>query len=306
MKDNQVLVVKGIVYANIFAIISFAVAYAASNWNEAVNSIFIFSEFVLVPVGMGIIAMKFWIKTGKRMKEFLSYSIINTIIAIILSAVFMREGIICLVIVSPLIVGFMWTGVVIGKYIFLDNNNTLKASTFLIFIILFTYDSLSEHYYVNSVTDQIIINAPADVVWKYITAHPVNSTKPGYWLFNIGLPYPVQSTVTADTVGAQRKCIFSNNATFDEVVVESNKGHIFTFDIVKQPVDPEIIGHINIQRGQFILKENGNGTTTLTGTSWYKLNVYPVWYYDLWAIGITRNVHLRVMQHIKNLAEKNV
>ncbi len=306
MKDNQMLINKGILYSNLFAVVSFAIAFAASNWNEALGVVFTFSEFVLVPIGMGIVAMKFWINLNKPLIKLLPTTIINTIIAILLSAIFMKEGVICLLIVSPLILGFMWCGVLIGKYIFINQNNTLKTSTFLIFIILFMYDSFSEHHYVNSVSDQIIINAPKEVVWKYIAAHPVNTTKPDYWLFNIGLPCPVQSTVTSDIVGAKRKCVFSNNATFDEVVVESDKNNLFTFDIVKQPADPEIIGHINIQRGRFILKENKDGTTTLIGTSWYALKVYPVWYYDLWAVDITRNVHLRVMKHIKMLAEKDV
>lgn len=63
------------------------------------------------------------------------------------------------------------------------------------------------------------------------------------------------------------------------------------------------MGHIDILRGQFILKDNGDGTTTLIGNSWYKLYVFPVWYYDIWEKSITRNVHWRVMEHIKQLSE---
>ena len=62
--------------------------------------------------------------------------------------------------------------------------------------------------------------------------------------------------------------------------------------------------YIDIQRGQFLLKDNGDGTTLLTGNSWYQLYVFPVWYYDIWAKSITRNVHLRVMDHIKILSEQ--
>jgi hypothetical protein len=152
----------------------------------------------------------------------------------------------------------------------------------------------------------LTIKAPREQVWQYVAAHPVNHSKPAYWLFRMGLPAPVQSTMTGWGVGATRKCIFSNGATFDEVVVESVADSVFTFDIVTQPRDPEIIGHIDIRRGQFVLRDNGDGTTTLTGTSWYKLYVFPAWYYDLWAEDITREVHLRVMHHIKALAEKNV
>jgi hypothetical protein len=218
----------------------------------------------------------------------------------------MREGTICLLIVSPLLLGFMWVGIILGKYIYFNDNTTLKASTFFVFITLFVYDSFSDHHHGNMVSDEIIIHAPKDIVWKYVAQHPRNTCKSDYWLFNIGLPCPVQSIVTGDTLGSERKCIFSNGATFDEIIVESEIYSRFTFDILKQPDDPEIIGHINIERGQFLLKANQDGTTTLIGNSWYTLNVYPAWYYDIWAVDITRNVHIRVMKHIKELAEKDV
>lgn len=297
---------KGILFSNLFAIVAFAIAYGITNWNEEIGGILSFSEFVLVPIGMGIIAMKFWIETKFRLLALLPYAILNTLIAIALSALFMGEGIICIIIVSPLVLAFMWIGVLIGKYILPKNRTRLRASTLLLLIILFVYDTFSEHHYINEVTDEMTINAPPERVWKYVAEHPVNTTRPDYWLFKVGLPSPVQSIVTGDTVGSERKCIFSNGATFDELVVESKHARRYTFDICKQPEDPEIIGHIEIRRGQFILEGNADGTTRLVGKSWYRLKVYPVWYYGIWAEDITREVHLRVMEHIKILAENDV
>ena len=297
---------KGILFSNLFAIVAFAIAYGITNWNEDIGGILSFSEFVLVPIGMGIIAMKFWIETKFRLLALLPYAILNTLIAIALSALFMGEGIICIIIVSPLVLAFMWIGVLIGKYILPKNRTRLRASTLLLLIILFVYDTFSEHHYINEVTDEMTINAPPERVWKYVAEHPVNTTRPDYWLFKVGLPNPVQSIVTGDTVGSERKCIFSNGATFDELVVESKHARRYTFDICKQPEDPEIIGHIEIRRGQFILEGNADGTTRLVGKSWYRLKVYPVWYYGIWAEDITREVHLRVMEHIRILAENDV
>jgi hypothetical protein len=76
-----------------------------------------------------------------------------------------------------------------------------------------------------------------------------------------------------------------------------------TFDIVEQPTHPEAYGHITLHRGQFVLRDNGNGTTTLIGSSWYTLQVRPAWYFDLWTRDMTRAVHLRVMNHVRRLAE---
>jgi len=34
------------------------------------------------------------------------------------------------------------------------------------------------------------------------------------------------------------------------------------------------------------------------------LHVRPLWYFDIWTRDMTRAVHLRVMNHIRRLAEK--
>lgn len=303
----NVLFWLGVLLSNAFAMASFVTAYLINYYltRDAI-AILALTEFVLVPICMGIIAGWFWLKTGKKNLILLLYSLINSLIAVGLSAIFMGEGIICLIIVSPLILAFMWIGILISKYIFHRGRTTLKVSTVSLLALIFVYDTLALHDYHNEVTDQIVINAPRDKVWKYVASHPVNSSNPDYWLFKVGLPQPIQSTVTGDTIGSERKCIFSNGAVFDEVVVEYIPNQRYTFDITKQPDDPEIIGHIEILRGQFLLEEGPNNTTLLIGKSWYRLMVYPVWYYDVWAEDITREVHLRVMEHIKGLAENDI
>jgi len=92
--------------------------------------------------------------------------------------------------------------------------------------------------------------------------------KNNYWLFQAGMPSPMATTVTGYYKGAGRKCIFSNGYIFDEKIVTYEPNQDLIFDIVGQPQDPEIMGHIDIIRGQFLLKDNGNGTTTLVGNSW--------------------------------------
>jgi hypothetical protein len=52
------------------------------------------------------------------------------------------------------------------------------------------------------------------------------------------------------------------------------------------------------------LQDNHDGTTTLIGSSWYTLHVRPRWYFDLWTRDMSRAIHLRVMNHIRRLAER--
>jgi uncharacterized protein YndB with AHSA1/START domain len=206
-------------------------------------------------------------------------------------------------IVSPLLFAFIIVGAFTGKSMFKNNNQTLNASVFVMLFGIFIFDSLSVHHYENKVTDIIVVNAPPAEVWKYVVAYKRIETRSKYWLFRIGMPSPVQSTADGYYLGAKRKCVFSNGYVFDEKIVTYEENKDLTFNITNQPRDPEIMGHIDILRGQFLLKDNHNGTTTLTGNSWYRLYVFPVWYYDIWAESVTRNVHLRVMEHIKQLAE---
>jgi len=296
---------RGYLFANAFSItaIGFS-AWIINTWNhEGPNGTFIFSEFIIIPFVMGMISSWFWQKENISSRQLINRSILNGIITIVLSAMFLGEGIVCLIIVSPLLIICISAGAFAGRSMFKEDNSTLNSSIFAALFLVFITDSISEHHYQNMVSDQLVINATPDKIWKNVVAFEHIKEENKYWLFKVGMPSPVQSTVTGYHVGAGRKCIFSNGYVFDEKIVTYDENENLTFDVTHQPRDPEIMGHIDILRGQFILKDNGDGTTTLTGNSWYKLYVFPTWYYDIWAKSITRNVHWRVMEHIKELSE---
>ncbi|MBC7913324.1 MAG: hypothetical protein H7Y07_04295 [Pyrinomonadaceae bacterium] len=293
-------IMKGFILSNIFAFSIIGI----TRYLKPDPNVLVYAEFVIVPLLMGIISAWCWKDLEVKSRNLVLLSCLNGLIGVLLSAVFLGEGVICLLIVSPLIFAFIITGVFVGKAMFKKRNQNLNVSIVSLLFMLFLVDSVSKHKYENLVSDVIIVNAPPKEVWKYVVAFDRIEKKENYWLFKMGMPSPVAASVDGYYEGAGRKCIFSNGYIFDEKMVSFKPAQDLTFNIVKQPRDPEIMGHIDILRGQFILKDNGNGTTTLTGNSWYRLYVFPVWYYDLWAKSITRNVHLRVMDHIKFLSEK--
>jgi len=308
MKLNVNPVIRGMIAANAIGLLLVAISkwiidYTERNRLPDVGGIFVFSDFIIVPVLMGVTCAFFWRNSQLTGKQYTWNAVICGLYGILLSAIVLREGVICLIIVSPLIFGFIIGGVSIGRYLFKKKNNTLNVSFVSILFLFLVSDSLSVHTYDNMVADVVTIKASPEQVWKYVDAYEPIKEKPSFWLFRVGMPYPVQSTVDGHYKGAGRKCVFSNGYVFDEVMSVYDQNKELTFDITHQPRDPEIMGHIDILKGQFILKDNGDGTTTLTGNSWYRLYIAPVWYYDIWASSITRNVHLRVMEHIKYLAE---
>lgn len=309
---NESRIFKGILIANIISLAlvggsKYLLDYLKEDTGGGNGSgIFIFSSFIIVPMVMGLVSAWFWHPLKLKTSAYIGWSAINSAFAIVLSFVFLREGVICLLIVSPLIFAFVVAGALVGRGVYRRKNNTLNSTVFGILFVIMMADTFSAHENVAMISDTLIVNAPIEKVWPYVVEYEPINLEEKYWLFKIGMPSPVQSTVDGYEAGAGRKCIFSNGYVFDEKMVVYKPNEELTFDIISQPHDPEIMGHIDILRGQFILKDNGNGTTTLIGNSWYKLYVFPRWYFNIWSESITRNVHLRVMEHIKILSEKNV
>ncbi|WP_158602324.1 SRPBCC family protein [Cohnella endophytica] len=263
------------------------------------------AEFVLLPFAMGIINTYFWKDYDVSGSASWGYGFISFIIALFGSAFFMGEGYICLIIVSPLIFLFMMSGIWAGRAIFRQGNNKLNVSVAGAIVAFMAINVAFAGPSEKVVSDRIVIQASPDQVWKYIVSFPAIEEKPSYWMFRIGLPAPVQSVAEGEFVGANRQCVFNGGIVFDEKIVELVPGRKLTFDIVKQPEDPEIMGHLELRRGQFVLEDNGDGTTTLIGNSWYDLKVRPSAYFDWWTQDIIRAVHIRVMEHIKALAEND-
>ena len=301
MNPRFLRIALGIIIANIFALTVVGIQTKITHS----SGIIVFSAFVIVPMLMGIITAWVWRDLELKGKHLTLLSLLNGILAIILSYFFLGEGILCLIIVSPLLGAFVITGAFLGRAMFKRKNQRLNVSVISLLIAVFIADSISDHDHENLVADEILIEASPERIWPHVVAFDKIEEKEKYWFFKIGMPSPMSTTVSARELGANRKCIFSNGYIFDETIVEFEENIKLTFDIIDQPKDPEIMGHIDIKRGQFILKDNGDGTTTLIGNSWYKLYVFPTWYFDLWAENVTRNVHFRVMEHIKYLSEKN-
>ncbi len=301
----------GILVANIISIVLVGCSKLLVSRLEGDNAgnssgVFIFSSFVIVPLLMGLVSAWFWRSLQLKTSGYIGWSAVSSLVAILASFLFLSEGAICLIIVSPLIFGFVVAGALIGRVIYRRKNNTLNSSIIGILLAVVVADTFSKHENIGLVTDTMIVNAPIEKVWPHVVEYKPIALEEKYWLFKVGMPSPVESTVDGHEAGAGRKCIFSNGYVFDEKMIVYKPNDELTFDIISQPHDPEIMGHIDILRGQFLLKDNGDGTTTLIGNSWYKLYVFPRWYFNIWSESITRNVHLRVMEHIKILSEESV
>jgi hypothetical protein len=87
------------------------------------------------------------------------------------------------------------------------------------------------------------------------------------------------------------------------------------FDVTEQPHPmfeltpyhhihpPHLDGAFRSTRGEFLLEQLPGGGTRLTGTTWYVLEMHPHSYWTLWSDELIHRIHLRVLKHIREVAE---
>ncbi|MGM0558703.1 MAG: hypothetical protein ACQEVA_20120 [Myxococcota bacterium] len=110
-------------------------------------------------------------------------------------------------------------------------------------------------------------------------------------------------------VGAVRYCNFTTGP-FVEPITVWDEPHRLAFDVSEHPpamretslyehLDaPHVDGYFVSERGQFLLEELPGGKTRLTGTTWYRHEVWPVAYRKVFSDEIIHRIHLRVLNHI--------
>jgi hypothetical protein len=295
----------GILVANaIGGALLFGVTLFVSVYKNSDASALAWPSFSLIPFIVGLVAAWFW----RRLNRTLGWSFLDalwvSLVGLAAAAIVLHEGVVCLVIVFPALYVLVLMGILLGRLWFRPNYSRLQLTIFPLLALLTLGESIYHSEEQAVATDQILIHAPPAKVWPHVLAFPEIPSQPDYWIFRLGLPYPTQTTNGGNFVGADRQCMFSNGIVIKERVAEFVPGEKLTFDVAEQPTDPEAYGHITLHRGQFILRDNRDGTTTLIGSSWYTLHVRPRWYFDLWTRDMTRAVHLRVMNHVRRLSEQ--
>jgi hypothetical protein len=67
---------------------------------------------------------------------------------------------------------------------------------------------------------------------------------------------------------------------------------------------PHLHGFLMSEGGQFLLTPLPDGGTPLEGTTWYQHGLWPSAYWRLWSDVIIHQIHMRVLQHIRDEVEK--
>ncbi|MBK8633683.1 MAG: hypothetical protein IPN72_09015 [Saprospiraceae bacterium] len=285
-------------------------------------SVFIFKEygwtvFTVVPFFLGMIPPLIY---GSRIeitrREAIKIGFATLGLFCLSTLLFAIEGIICIIMASPLIALCTWLGSLLGFY-FVKKKETVSKQLYsfiLLPIIFLTIDIALKTTEFLEVKTEIYINAPIETVWCNIISFG-KIDEPKEFLFKTGIAYPTHAEIKGSGIGAVRYCNFTTGS-FVEPITNWDEPTLLQFDVLEQPTamrelnpfwdvhPPHLDGYFQSKKGQFKLTELGKGKTRVEGTTWYNIHIHPVQYWDFWSKYILHQIHYRGLKHIKKESEK--
>jgi hypothetical protein len=235
----------------------------------------------------------------------------------LLLLVFSIEGLVCMVMAAPLAIPLVIAGVLCARAIKgpLNREKGRAVASILLFLPgLMGIESttlLKPREW--AVSSSVVIHAPAEKVWSTVIAFP-EIPAPRELFFRIGISYPTRAIIEGHGPGALRKCRF-NTGDFLEPITGWQEPELLAFDVISQPQPmtelsfykhvhaPHLDGYFVSHRGQFRLTRLLDGSTLLEGTTWYTHAIQPETYWHYWSNFLIHSIHMRVLEHIKTIAE---
>jgi hypothetical protein len=165
------------------------------------------------------------------------------------------------------------------------------------------------------VRSAIEVQAPPQEVWNQVIAFS-EIPPPSEWMFRAGIAYPIRAEMFGQGAGAERHCVFSTGAFVEPIQiwdaprqlkfsVSSNPAPMEEWTPYSHIAPPHLHGFMVSEGGQFLLTPLPNGGTRLEGTTWYRHGLWPATYWHYWSDAVIHRIHMRVLRHIRDEAEKH-
>lgn len=227
------------------------------------------------------------------------------------------EGVVCLVMAAPLAIPLAMMGGSIGYVIQrrrLDPSPALAAMLLALPGLMGLEHAAALQPRMLQVTSAVVVNAPPEQVWRNVVSFS-ELPPPEEWIFQTGLAYPLRAEIQGAGVGAERHCVFSTGAFVEPITVWDEPRRL-AFGVRDEPppmvelspyrIHPAHLDHyFSAKAGEFRLTPLPGGRTLLEGTTWYQNRFWPESYWRAWSDGIVLRIHMRVLRHVKRLAEES-
>ena len=273
------------------------------------------------PVGLGAVTAHFVPTTASGWWRFVWAPFLVVLLFLVVALLFHLEGLICVLIISPLFL----VAAVFGAYIYqiitdIRNDGRDKTLAVAAFALLPFVAAPIERHFNNpdnfrQVENTVFINASAAVVWQHIIrVAPIRPADLGPSLIDdIGFPRPIEATLSREGVGGVRHATFEGGVEFIETVDEWQPLQRLSFSIVPNTAtippttfdEHVIVGgkFFDVLRGTYELHPAGPGQTRLVLHSRQRLSTPFNWYAGLWTGWVMSEIQQRILSVLKERCE---
>lgn len=273
--------------------------------------------FAAGPIVMGFVTAVVYGSTEPRSAQSCMYVGMGSVVLIGLAFLGLAlEGMMCVLMAAPIALPLAAFGGWLGYFVQRRSEETPQiAGTLLLFLPFMMYGEQRTHTDARQieVSTSIVVHAPADRIWQSVI-HLASVPKPDSIIFH-SVAYPIRTSLEGSGLGATRHCVFSTGSIVEPIKVWE-PGRELRFAVVSQPplmreltpysdVHPPHLKleYLRSREGQFTLTPQPDGTTLLTGTSYYESRLWPGVYWQVWTDTIAHLVHRVVLQEIKRQSE---
>lgn len=242
---------------------------------------------------------------------------LNVAIGSLALLLFALEGVLCIAMALPLVAVTAVLGGTLGHVLAAQSAMRRRdwAALVLILPVLMGAEGWAVPPPLREVVSSIEIDAPPEVVWRHVVSFGEIVALPP-WYFAAGIAYPVRARIEGQGVGAVRYCEFSTGAFVEPITVWDPPRRL-AFDVSEQPppmrelspwgeiAAPHLEGTLQSRRGEFHLVALADGRTRLEGSTWYTLDMGPQAWWTLWSDALIHRIHVRVLEHIRDLARRD-
>lgn len=268
------------------------------------------------PLAMGVVAGYVYNRGHERRAGATTLiALVCLVVAGALVILFAIEGVLCLTMAMPLAIPLAILGALLGRGV--ARTCSRGASPLLPLLVLLPLGAWVEPRVLSAdshqVTTRIHVQASLPEVWLNVVSFAPLPAPRQPW-FRMGIAYPIGAHISGRGAGAVRSCEFSTGA-FMEPITIWQEPTLLGFEVTDQPrplreITPYARVHadhrqasVTARRGEFRLHSAPGGGTILEGTTWYDLELFPQTYWALWTDFMIREIHQRVLEHIKKQTE---
>lgn len=214
------------------------------------------------------------------------------------------EGVMCAVLLLPLLLFMMWMGVLISESLkkYFNKKGTEHMPVLLLPLALFFLsipleNNLTENETaVMEVKDEIVLPYPSGMVYDAIKSVDTVVAEKSLLMY-IGLPVPLECTLEKEEEGALRTCYFEGGQIVERIT-RLERGKILQMDVV----DYQLTGRkwLGFREAVYYFEALPGGHTKMTRITTYTSELKPRLYWEpleKWGI---RQEHAYIFRHLKN------